>query len=459
MPKHCLNFLRTTYALLVFTFCISFSSIATNTMLSPLQNAEYTYGQDILFEVDAAAPIQSIFLYIDGSLLFFFTSPPYTVLFNSLGVGSHDVYAVINYLDGSKVTTPTVDFSIVSPVNKVASAPTIDGLIDPIWGQASTYTSVVGVQLSGISQSANDLGGEFRMIWDDNYLYCLVEVVDDVGVNDSGAISDDDGVELYIDINNDKAQSYGTDDVLLTFPYGDPGVIESNSPSFSTSGISYSLTDNSVGYILELQIPWANFSYNPQGGDYIGFDLMLNDDDNGLGRDLKKSWASKTDDAWSNPSVFGTIILVDDLVNDVFCENKIYSYSTQSTSLIQDTCLQGAWTHYLDPTNPSKILFSVKKKDNNVVLEVDLVVEPMGNDAFISGNDAANYVLGRHWEVEVLEGEITSTVDIRFYFDSQQLVYLNNTASGYAAANGLNLNSLRWFQSLKREGYDQLQFD
>lgn len=58
---------------------------------------------------------------------------------------------------------------------------------------------------------------------------------------------------------------------------------------------------------MEISIPWATMGSTPADGDYIGFDLHVNDDDGGGTRDAKIAWEDGTDNAWQWPSVLGTL--------------------------------------------------------------------------------------------------------------------------------------------------------
>jgi len=66
------------------------------------------------------------------------------------------------------------------------------------------------------------------------------------------------------------------------------------------------------GYQLEIAIPWTTLNILPKPEHTLGFDVQINDDDNGNLRDAKISWNAKVDEAWKNPEVFGQLILRDD---------------------------------------------------------------------------------------------------------------------------------------------------
>ena len=56
----------------------------------------------------------------------------------------------------------------------------------------------------------------------------------------------------------------------------------------------------------------------PAAEHLIGFDIQINEDDNGDARDAKISWNANVDQAWKNPQFFGQLILQD--VNQSFAK-------------------------------------------------------------------------------------------------------------------------------------------
>ena len=76
--------------------------------------------------------------------------------------------------------------------------------------------------------------------------------------------------------------------------------------------IKYTTRQLPTGYQLEAAIPWSTLNIIPTAEHTIGFDIQINDDDNGNGRDAKISWNANIDQAWKNPQIFGQLILRDD---------------------------------------------------------------------------------------------------------------------------------------------------
>ena len=73
-------------------------------------------------------------------------------------------------------------------------------------------------------------------------------------------------------------------------------------------------------YTIEIRVAWSLIGVNPNTDDNIGFDIHINDDDNGDIREAKISWFATIDDSWMNPSLFKTMTLLE-CDND--CEHTI----------------------------------------------------------------------------------------------------------------------------------------
>ncbi|BCE02680.1 PKD domain-containing protein [Marinicellulosiphila megalodicopiae] len=116
-------------------------------------------------------------------------------------------------LNGSFLTyNSKQDCVDVLPVNTyfaqyTATAPVIDGLTDgeeSLWD--NSYWQPIDVFWSGVSDdnqypSAEDLNAKYKLIWDENYLYVLVEIVDDVEITEN-MYWQNDNVEIFLDENN-----------------------------------------------------------------------------------------------------------------------------------------------------------------------------------------------------------------------------------------------------------------
>ena len=191
----------------------------------------------------------------------------------------------------------------VNPIN-------VDGVLDTSWSLATTHD--ITHLTEGAVDNAADLSGTWRSMWDDTYLYAVIEVNDDTIINDSGAATMfDDSIELYIDPDYSRGSSYdGINDYSLIIRAEDGAVALGINSTSDTSGILSSISSVPGSYIVEIAVPWTKFGVIPADGSFLGMDVQINDDDTGFGRDAKLNWNDTGNEAWFNPSVFGTMQLL-----------------------------------------------------------------------------------------------------------------------------------------------------
>ena len=189
------------------------------------------------------------------------------------------------------------------------SGPAINQSIETVWGTAPA----MGISNATIGGIPGDYSGQWRALYDAGNLYVLVEVGDATRTNDSGGSWwEDDVVEIFIDGNNSKGTSYdGINDFQLGFRWNDATVHAGGNSVQNTTGINFSMYASGSGYVLEVAIPWSTIGVTPSIGSVIGFDIGVDDDDNGGTRDAQVVSIATTDAGWSNPSIFGSIYLTD----------------------------------------------------------------------------------------------------------------------------------------------------
>ena len=270
---------------------------------------------------------------IDGISVNTDNASPYSFSTLGLSVGNHTISAKATDSNGKtgvassiniSITTVTVPLSSDSvSVPRLTTPPVIDGYADEAWNNiaAKNISKEIIPSISGPA----DLSGTYKTLWDFSNLYILVNITDDVKINDSGnEYYKDDGVELFFDIGNDKSTTYENNDVQFTFRWNDNSIY-AGPQGRSTSNIQFQMTGTSTGYILEVKIPWTSIQAIPSIDQLLGFDIHINDDDNGGERDGKLAWASNSDNAWQNPSLLGTAALTANVagLHDVFYGNDV----------------------------------------------------------------------------------------------------------------------------------------
>ncbi|MHB2156181.1 CotH kinase family protein [Calditrichota bacterium GD2] len=172
-------------------------------------------------------------------------------------------------------------------VMKTVGAISVDAFEEDQWRQIA-WQSVEHVLMDNIENQA-DLSARFKMLWDDVNLYLLVRVFDDLKIRDSGVnFYQDDGLELLFDMNYGKSNTIYSHTFTYRFTFQDSQFIETEQQA--VEGIVYGVKMLDDGYFAELAIPWKTLRKEPAEGQLIGFDLQINDDDDGGRRDSKIGW-------------------------------------------------------------------------------------------------------------------------------------------------------------------------
>jgi len=198
------------------------------------------------------------------------------------------------------------DWDIQIP--STSTPPVIDGQVDGLWSIASVQ--YITVPIEGTVDSPEDCSGSWRVMWDSENIYVIVDVNDENLFNDSGNSYQDDSVEFYFDGGNSKGGSPLSDnDRQYTFGWTADEIQGTNQ---DTAGVEHAQVNTETGWRIEMKLPWSSLQDEaPAFGDLIGIDCFYNDDDNGA--DTRESQvATFADDSgdWQNPADWGTGILV-----------------------------------------------------------------------------------------------------------------------------------------------------
>jgi len=206
----------------------------------------------------------------------------------------------------NQARSETMQAQISASIRKVSRPVVVDGKADDLWSESRQYK--IGNVIYLPPSNDDDLSASYKALYDEKNLYVLVDVIDDSLKNDSD--SDvwylDDCVEVFIDADNSKSDSYGDNDAQYHFDW------DKNNPSMDQfqngklDGVEFAMVTTDNGYRTEIKFPWSTLGVEPSAGKKIGLDIHVNDDDDGGDRDSKLTWRGKEDNAWEMPSVFGT---------------------------------------------------------------------------------------------------------------------------------------------------------
>ncbi|MCF7850390.1 MAG: cellulase family glycosylhydrolase [Candidatus Marinimicrobia bacterium] len=204
----------------------------------------------------------------------------------------------------SDVAVVTLQAFEGNQVSQTILPPVIDGKIDTLWHTAQKIQ--IDHVVSGKRDSAPDLSAWFSLTWNEDALFFLIRVFDDV-LSDSASIDYmKDGIEIYLDVDNSKSPHYGQDEYQIRSVLG-----QAQSTVNIGSAIQDMITGQSVlkdGYIIELSLPWESMGADLAEQSFIGLDIHINDND-GATRHGKLAWWTHRDNSYQTPAVFGTIKL------------------------------------------------------------------------------------------------------------------------------------------------------
>jgi hypothetical protein len=260
---------------------------------------------------------------------------------------------------GTAVLSDLVVDTVLS-VYKAPSAPIIDGVMDDVWKANSVGASETSYgNGAGLPDSREDLTGDFRLMWDDTNIYGFFTFLDDVPFNGMTNTYENDCWEVYFDADNSKGTSYdGINDVQLRIEWqkdvagadidGTSGAVLTAVQADAVIG----QVDVDYGWELEFSIPLDAIQLDGSVDTQFGFETQMNDND-GTARDhITKWWLQSGDASWNNASVFGTAVLLGEIVTGVGQESvaELKSYTLGQ--------------NYPNPFNPTtKITYSVAKTE------------------------------------------------------------------------------------------------
>ncbi len=288
---------------------ISIDSLTTGSVLDAPASLNLTTKVE-----DINNDVEKVVFSNNGKIISEVPEPPFNLTINNLSPGSYSVSAKAIDSEGLTGYSNVIEFTVKAPtlnIYKTNTPPAIDGAIDDVWTQEKVEKHIVTSELSGTNIKKEDLSGHAKVLWDDSCIYLLAEVTDDIKVDDSPTPYNDDIVEFYFDTNYSHKTSYDSGDVQFSFLWNDGKNIVTIPSDHSTEGIAYSYSDTPDGYIIEAKIPWETINGIPRNKK-MGFDFMINDDDDGGDRDAKMAWNAPEDQAWQDASLFGTVLLKDE---------------------------------------------------------------------------------------------------------------------------------------------------
>jgi hypothetical protein len=204
-------------------------------------------------------------------------------------------------LTGLLVTTATSSFSQDQlKAMKTNEVIVIDGVAnESVWTTATWYT--IDQVWTGAVPTASDFTGRYKLTWDQNYLYVLAEITDNILSDDHAAPLtnwwDDDCIEFFIDENRSKGNhqyNYNAFAYHISLTYDVVDIGTDKNPHLFNDHIMTKRTANGNTYTWESRVKifgdsfvygGTNTPLTLTGGKIMGFSMAYNDNDAGTTRE------------------------------------------------------------------------------------------------------------------------------------------------------------------------------
>ena len=167
----------------------------------------------------------------------------------------------------------------------------------------------LNILLEGKTWDKRDISGKWQVKWDKEYLYFSTKVYDKEKSSDSNNPSQDDSVELFIDTNNNRGKEFDKDkDFHIIFARNkSKSEMGHNNATEESLTIPYNIEEKYDGYEIHAKIKWKDLNFKPKVKKKLGFEVIINDDDDGNDRDARIGWNTKN--ANPSPKDFGMVLI------------------------------------------------------------------------------------------------------------------------------------------------------
>lgn len=248
---------------------------------------------------DAIANVTFWSLKDDDSWLnyYFGSRTNWPVLFDKNYRAKHAFYGLVDWESLPDLVAQEVKETKIA--NAVQGTPIVDGEIDEVWDQAEA------IAVDQYTQNSDGAYGEARTLWDEDFIYVLIKVIDNELHAVNGNPWEQDSVEVFIDENMKRSSTYEADDVQYRVNFENEVTVNGTSNPMFVSGVALTET----GYICEMAIPSNLGGF--AGGAQIGFDIQINDDQGTGSRNSMTNWNDLTGQGWSSTSDFGTLMIIE----------------------------------------------------------------------------------------------------------------------------------------------------
>jgi hypothetical protein len=174
----------------------------------------------------------------------------------------------------------------------------IDGIYDDVWDNIASYS------IDNISWGTSGASGTFKIYWDKERLYVLIDVTDDTPDTEAERFTRQDCVEIFMNESGEKPNTYGNGD--SHYKINRAGEVEYGNNG-SDDIFKYAVIETDYGYMVEASIEFTTI--NPVYGQKIGFDVRVNDSQGDQYRDFMIQWSDTSMYTYEDLSKIGTLYL------------------------------------------------------------------------------------------------------------------------------------------------------
>ncbi len=283
-----------------------------------------------------------------------------------------------------------------------------DGIIDLIESQATTATPIVPL---GVDTDEDGIDDAFDV---DCATCGGVTGVAIVPVNTDGADAPD-----YLDTDSDND---GENDIIEAWDTNGDGIAETTPTGVDSDGDGI---DNAFD-------------------DFAGINPIDGPTNNGqTANDLSDADGGSSERDW----------------REVPCDSGVATLApNNATTSATDACTKNGWTYYYDPVNPTQLLFAIEHKpvggntnDFSASISITVSNDPTTNNGIYSNSDEVNgnatFVMGRYWNATINSGSLNGFVNIRFFFNQDEIDIVADTAIAWKNEFGSSTETsgLSWF--------------
>lgn len=232
----------------------------------------------------------------------------YPLLFDKDFKPKQAYYAVLDpdgYLEDHPITDTKAS-------KAVAIKGTPEGISDSLWDDVPSANVDKYMSAPGMDESA--ARATVKSLWDNDYVYLLVDVEDNTISNDTGFDPDDvtkrsieEGINVYIDESNDKSADFiSGDDLWIGVDAKGKLLYGGGCDELHYNNTKYDFEKTDTGYRIYLRIPFSEARTEP---GIIGFEVQLNDDTDYDGIRNYSAFFNQPADAMNSTETWGELAL------------------------------------------------------------------------------------------------------------------------------------------------------